>query len=575
MLLLFVSALIIYILRISQYHVGQRNTPTASETFGKYAFTARTVSVMVSYLLSAFLFGEIYIWTQPEGKKLGYTDQGKNYERLRLNERPMFVRFMFVVLALVQSGAHLWCDYDKIEFPAIASKTEQEAAAATPAARPHQVLIQKLSTLAQNAAIWSGAVSLVGALVYISGIRYLIWPSYYSWARNVLMISLSKSRPLPATLPPFAPLVGMFFVEGAVLLFMWQVINTTFDLYMSLPPLKNGIPITEDSKDKNGSLLKGLKAKKDTIKALAMWELALITESFPDRRKTLYLETTRKNGATLQQVVDICLSEVKLLSLRLKLGLNPQYRQDTEAVKSKQVYAAASLVPQIAQPIKDASIKVSGLPLTTTSEKLGDAASHFARSISSPQNGIKTREYVAKGTAEVSQQLQKGVEEIGVRSSGLWSTFMASPLGYPFRQSLRRTANMVVGGAPYSRLSTLCHAVLALTNLTTHSLLEDEFGRMQEQIADVIRAFTEALQLLDQYMASLNVHWTDFETLARPEAERKKVAEAEQVREALRAGLEKILGRFSEYLSGMHMSRQEINDAKKVASNGPEMAIVR
>ncbi|KAL5402429.1 hypothetical protein PMIN06_001979 [Paraphaeosphaeria minitans] len=573
-LLLFISALIIYILRIAQYHIGQRNTESGSGTFAKYAFTASTVMVFVSYLLSAFLFVEIYIWTQPESKKLRYTDQGKNYERLRLNERPMFLRFMFVVLALVQSGAHLWRDYDKVEFPAIALKTEQEAAATPPAARPHQVLIQKLSPLAQNAAIWSGAVSLVGALVYISGIRYAIWPSYYSWARNVLMISLSKSRPLPATLPPFAPLIGMFFVEGALIFFMWQVINTTFDLYMSQPPLKTGKPITNDSKDPNGSLLKGLKARKDTIKAVALWELALITDSFPDRRKTLYLENTRKNGATLKQVVDICLSEVRLLSERLKLGLNPQYRPKSEAEKSDQA-RSVSLVPQIAPTLKDAPIKASGLPPTTTREKLGDVAGDFAKSLSSPQNGVKTREYLMKGTTELSQHLQKGVEEVEARSSGFWSNLMASPFGYPFRQSLRRTANVVVAGAPYSRLSILCNAVVALTNLTVSSILEDEYGRMQDEVAQIIRVFTDALKLLDQYMASLNVHWTDFETLARPEAERKKVAEAEQVREALRAGLEKILRSFGEYLAGLKMSRLEITEAKKVASNGPEMAVIR
>lgn len=573
-LLLFVSALIIYILRIAQYHVGQRNTLDGKDTFAKYAFTARTVMIVVSYTLSAFLFGEIYIWTQPESRKLGYTDQGKNYERLRLNERPMFLRYMFVVLALVQSGAHLWCDYDKIDFPAIAHKTEQDATTTAPAARPHQVLTQKLSPLAQTAAIWSGAVSLVGALVYIAGFRYVMWPSYYSWARNVLMISLSKSRPFPATLPPFAPLVGMFFAEGTLNLFMWQVINTTFDLYMSQPPLKNGKPITNDSKDPNGSLLKGLKAKKDTIKALALWELALITDSFPERRKTLYGEINRKNGATLKQVVDICLSEVRLLIARLNLGLDPHHSPKGEFEKSNQVQSV-SLVPQIAPALEDASIKGPGLSPATTREKLGDVASDFAKSLSSPQNGVKTREYLMKGTAELSQHLQKGVEEVEARSSGLWYNLLASPLGYPFRHSLRRTANVIVAGAPYSQLSILCNAVVALTNLTVSSILEDEYGRMQDEVAQIIRVFSDALKLLDAYMARLDVHWTDFETLAKPEAERKKVAEAEQVREALRAGLEKILRSFGEYLTALKMSRLEIMEAKKVASNRPEMAVVR
>ncbi|KAJ4357646.1 uncharacterized protein N0V89_002222 [Didymosphaeria variabile] len=570
-LLLFVSAMIIFIGRIAQYHVGERNTEAGWDTFKKYAFTGRTIMTVASYVLSAFLFGEIYIWTQPESKKLGYTDQGKNYERLRLNERPMFLRYMFVVLALVQSGVHLWCDYDKIVFHATKVKAEQDAAATSLAPNPRQVLIQKLSSLAQTAAIGSGAVSLVGALIYIFGFRYVIWPSYYAWARNVLMISLSKSRPLPNTLPPFAPLIGMFLAEGALLLFMWQFINTTFDLFMSQPPLKNDKPITNDSKDPNGSLLKGLKAKKDTIKAVALWELALITEYFPERRKTVYGELSRKNGTTLKQVVDICLSEVSLLITRLNVGLDPHYRPHDEAEKNKQLQTV-SLVPQIAPGLYDAPVKAPGLPPTTTREKLVDVAGDFAKSLSSPQNGVKTREYLKKSTAEVQQHLQKSVNEVEARSSGLYSQFMASPFGYPFRHSLRRTTNVVVAGAPYSRLSILCNAITALTNLTVSSILEDEYGRMQDEVPQIIRVFTVALNKLDEYIAKLNVHWTDFDALAKPEAERKKVAEAEQVRETLRAGLEKILRSFGEYLTGLKMSRLEITEAKKVASNGPEMA---
>ncbi|KAF1964937.1 hypothetical protein BU23DRAFT_561473 [Bimuria novae-zelandiae CBS 107.79] len=576
-LLLFVSALIVYILRIAQYHVGTRNTTRGVDTFGKYAPTARTVATIGCYALSAAFYGEVYIWTQPESKKLGYTDQGKNYERLRLNERPMYLRYMFFVLALAQSGGHLWFDYDRIDFPALKVKTDQDAATATPPSKPRQVLLQKLSPIARTASILSIVVTIIGTSIYFIpsfGLRHRIWPLYYSFARNVLMISLSKTRPNPNTLVPFAPLMGWFIVEGTLLLFLWQFINTTFDLNMSQEPLKNGNPITSDSKDPNGSLLKGLKSKKENIKAVALWELALITDSFPERRKTLYVELNRKNGATHKQVVDVCLSEVKLLIERLKKGLDPDFRAKEDTAENKQLQTV-SLVPQIAPPLKNAAIKGPGLRPTTTREKLGDVAGDFAKSLSSPQNGVQTREYLKKGTAEVSQHLQKGVEEVEARSSGLYTQFMASPLGYPFRNSLHRTANVVVAGAPYSRISLLCNAITILTNLTLCSLLEDEYGRMQDEVAQIVRVFTEALKKLDEYVAQLTVPWSDFETLAKPEAERKKVAEVEEVRECLRAGLEKILRQFGEYLSGLGMERAEIMEAKKMAANGPEMALVR
>ena len=535
---------------------------------------------IVCYAMSAGFYGEIYIWTQPESKKLGYTDQGKNYERLRLNERPMYLRFMFFVLALAQSGVHLWFDYDKINFSTTSNDTEEASAkefsflSFTDLKARWQNIPKRLFMMAKDAAIMSSTVTLIGTAVYMFGLRYQLWPWYYSFARNVLMISLSKSRPNPNTLPPFFPLLSMFVSEGILLLVMWKVINKTFDANMSLPPLKNGNPITNDSKDPNGSLLKGLKGKKDTIKDVALWELALITESFPARRKTIFSEINRKNATTLKQIVDVCLSEVRLLVTRLNIGLDPHYRPKEEGDLGSQSQAV-SLVPQIAPPLRIAAIEGPGLPATTAREKFGDVAGDFAKSLSSPQNGVKTREYVKKGTAEVTQHLKNVGEEVEARSSGLYSQFIASPLGFPFRHSLRRTANVVVTGAPYSRLSMLCHAINILTNLTIHSLLEDEYGRMQDEVPQIVRVFTEALQRLDEYVAKLTIHWSDFDTLNKSEKERKKIKEVEQVRECLRAGLEKIMRQFGEYLTGLKMSRLEIQEAKKMAGNGPQMAEVR
>ncbi|KAJ4294536.1 hypothetical protein N0V90_008227 [Kalmusia sp. IMI 367209] len=571
-LLLFISALIIYTLRIAQYHVGERNRETPLEAFQKYAFTSSTIMTVVCYMLSAFLYGEIYMKSQPEEKKLSYTDQGKNYERIRLNERPMFLRMMFLTLGLVQSTAHLWFDYDRIDFPALKPKNEHDTVTTDPALSPRQALMQKLTSMAKAAGTLASSVSFVGAVVYIAGFRYVVWPWYYWAARS--FVSLSKTRPLPVTLPPFLPLVGMFFVEAAFLLFLWKFINSAFNLYMAQPPLKNGNPITNDSKDANGSLLNGLKAKKETVKAVALWELAMITDSIPERRKTIYGELNRKKGATLKQVVDICLAEVNLLINRINVGLDPHYHPKQEVEKNTQLQTV-SLVPQIAPPLKDAPIKGAGLSSTTAREKLGDLTADFAKSLSSPQNGQKTRDYLKKGVAEGSQHLRKAAEEAEARSSGFVSQFMASPLGYPFRRSLRRTASIVVTGAPYSRFSILCNAITALTNLTVFSFREDEFGRLQEEVPRIIRVFTEALKKVDEYVAKLEVHWSDFDTLARPADQRKKISEVEEVRECLRSGLEKVIRTFGEYLRGMGMTSVEIQDAKKVAAKGPEMALVR
>jgi nucleoporin NDC1 len=85
--------------------------------------------------------------------------------------------------------------------------------------------------------------------------------------------------------------------------------------------------------------------------------------------------------------------------------------------------------------------------------------------------------------------------------------------------------------------------------------------------------FTVALKKIDEYMETAPIHWSDKETSNKPEAERRKVPEVDEVRECLRQSLEKILGSFNEYLGGMGLSRLEIMEAKKVVGvkKAPEM----
>jgi nucleoporin NDC1 len=57
-----------------------------------------------------------------------------------------------------------------------------------------------------------------------------------------------------------------FLVEGTLLVALWQFVNTAFDLYIAQEPLKSNQPITSESKDPNGTLLNGLKSKKEAVK---------------------------------------------------------------------------------------------------------------------------------------------------------------------------------------------------------------------------------------------------------------------------------------------------------------------
>lgn len=571
-LLLFLPALIIYVLRVAQWHVGQRHTQTPAETFHKYILRRSTILTLVFYAFSAWLYSEVYIWSRPGKDKLALTEYGRAHDRLKLNERPLYLRYLFFVLAIAQSGVHLWRDYDKIEVPAMKPKKEREDSTAPVTTRrapkPRHVLTAQFVKMATRSSILAGTVAVSGLTLYFLGLRYVIWDYYYSFSKY--FVSLSKTSK-PTGLAPFLPLCFMFAVQGAFLTLLWEFVNKAFDLYIAQEPLKNDKPITSDSTDPNGTLLNGLRSKKDAVKAIAFWELALITDAFPDRRKTIYSEMDRKKAPTFQQVTDVCLAELKLLIQRINIGLDPTYNPDATAGQ-QQSAPPVNLVPQISQPLKEDK-QIAALPPqpNTKWEHIEAAATGIAKSHSAPGNSQQAygREVINKGV----KKAQEGAQEAESFITVYYNKLVSSPLGKPFCQSLKRTASIVVLGAPYSRISLICNAVTALANLAVISLSQDSLGQFHQGVPEIVRVFTTAISKIDEYMTKVEIHWSDHRTLRKPEAERRKVPEVEEVRECLREGLEKILGSFNEYLGGMGLSKVEILEARKVAGarKGPEM----
>lgn len=577
--LIFISALLIYVLRISQWHIGQRNTQSPLDTFQYHILSKKTIGTIGIYALSAWFYSEVYIWGRAGRVRLEFTDPGLPHERIRLNERPIYFRFLFVALAVVQGAMHLYFDYDQVEIPVVKGQGEKKD--------PRAELLKSMTSLLSTAGKVSAATFLAGSTVYFLGLRHFIWYRYYNFASH--FISLAKTSK-PTGLPPFVNLVTMFAFQATFLVLLWNFVNTTFNLYMAQEPLKKDRPITADSKDPNGSLLIGLKSKKHDSKVYpagilneveselnypqytAFWELALITERFPDRRKTIYGELERKKAPTHKQITDICLAELRAIVERINTATDPDYNPNEDGKKKSP--QPIELVPQIAQPLNDKSVTGPGEAPVTRLQKLGNVTGEIARTRSSPQNAQNAiaAKYLRKGQDKVDE----GVKEAKTALDIYKERFARSPVGWFLRSSLRRTASVVVNGSPYSKQHLILCAITTLTNLTVSSLKEDEYGQFQGMVPEIIRAFTQAIKTVEAYMKDLAIHWTDVETLAQPEADRKKVEEVDVVLTASKEGLAKILGAFNEYLEALGMNRTDIQDAKKcVARETPETVQVR
>jgi nucleoporin NDC1 len=192
---------------------------------------------------------------------------GRAHERLKLNERPLFLRLMFFFLAVVQTTVHLWDDYDAIRVPAMKPRKNNDDSTIAPlagtASRPRQILVTKLASIFATSGTLAAFSLVFGTILYFVGPRHFIWDNYYAFSRT--FISLSKTSK-PTGVAPFLPLVWGFLIEGTLLVTLWQFVNKAFDLYIAQEPLKNDKPITDESKDPNGTLLNGLKSKKEATK---------------------------------------------------------------------------------------------------------------------------------------------------------------------------------------------------------------------------------------------------------------------------------------------------------------------
>lgn len=76
-LALFISVLSIFSLRVAQMHIGEMKTDSSWNTFVQNIFhPLYAIQTLGWYLLSAFVFMEVYIWSSSEKANLHWVVQG-------------------------------------------------------------------------------------------------------------------------------------------------------------------------------------------------------------------------------------------------------------------------------------------------------------------------------------------------------------------------------------------------------------------------------------------------------------------------------------------------------------------
>ncbi|SMR61022.1 unnamed protein product [Zymoseptoria tritici ST99CH_1E4] len=603
-LLLFAPCLAVFIVRVANMHVAT-TSGGLTQVLRKPGTTLHTVGW---YVWSAWFYGEIFIWTRGSSGsiELGWVDPGRSgYERPRMNENPIFLRCLFVLMGLGQASLHLSRDYDAIDLSeehglsrrrnALLSYLGVQDQTLDKLPRSARVLVENSGLIADRAfkLVFCGTV-MAHSPFYFIVVRRMAWRWTYAIGRTIF-------RELPPTSPPtglvnLVRLAWQAFYSSLLLVAIWEVSNTIFDITVPQPPTKKGEPLTSEIKDArgavvhrsadpNGSLLNGLKAKREIPKAFAFWELSLISKDFEARRRSIYTDVDRRDGSTWTQICQVCLSEIRAIKERITEANRPAL---SSAQQKEQELRRQQHEHLIGQEVEEQQIvglrKIADRPVVNDAAVFARgsngspfAVSNLARSIGQSPGSDAALPVARKALQwSADRALSRADQErlakfgtgdgfIAQQSQGYILQFLRSPPGEPFRKTFdRQVAGVILGSGPATNKRNIIYASEALTQLVMCSLVEDSYGSVAKDVPEIVRTLTEVIDAIEKYVGhEAKAHWTDVNL--REEARWQVATEAAEVLQVLRSGLERIVLAFGEYAGSIGLSKKEVREAREAA----------
>jgi nucleoporin NDC1 len=525
------------------------------------------------------------MWSSKPEDSLGMIDLGRTYERARLNENPIFLRCLFVLLGLIQATRHLAVDYDQIAIPtwiddAASQKPEQASSGSNASAS----LLSKLPPTLQLLAGRSTGIAHRALKLTVVGILFVTLPVYFLvLRRTVWSWTYMVGRAFYGQLPPSAPPTGLLnfgrlawqaFFGAFLLALLWEFSNATFAVYVAQPPLKKGQPLTNEikdvrgvllhrSKDPNGSLITGLKSKREVPRTFAFWELYIICTQFEVRRKTIFIEVDRSGGSTWRQVCDQCLAEISKISQRIN-SVDDYGRRIVSAPKPQELAGDANAASIGLPKIANHGIQDRPDMFLKPKKDLAQAVGTFAKSIGQSPTSHNPVASIQRSAEQIlpKEQRQRIVQDQFAQANSYAVKFLQMPVGEAFRQTFAYRASAVTFGTPHSNRVTVIYAVRALTKLAVCSLTEAQYGGVSKDIPVIIRTLTAAIRSMERFTRTLKPDWTDVLFSERD----REVADIRQVLEVIKAGLEEIVLAFGEYAGELGLSKMEVREARDAST---------
>ncbi|KAH6896941.1 nucleoporin protein Ndc1-Nup [Thelonectria olida] len=546
---IFTCGLAILLLRIANYHVGLRTTGSGFQTLSASLTTFRTYETGLWYLVSSLIFCHVFLWSAPGYANLSWVTYFSG-DRAKLNEAPLFLMSYLVSCAIFKTFQHYTNDVDRLVLGLSKSKGDASGGDSL------KVVLKELHHIGWCSVTAAASTFILAFPLYLTLLRPFAW----GWALVFLrpFYNLPKTNMLPPHWPFNLYVLFRCLEAGALLHFVWNAGNFAFSTFMVKEPLKNGNPLTSESKDPNGSILNGLKSKKLSIKSFAVWELAYIAQDFTARRQAIFEDIDRKDGPMWSQVYAICMELVKAVETRIDTyGKPPPKPPAAPAAQPKQ---------RVSAPLREDPIFNSRSTSRSMRGEVEKRLSQVARSPgSSPASKLSP---IAKKTFKEAKDrvLTKEQQEM-VSPEHLKSQFEqwilrlmeVDVLASLFQHDFRTQFAAAVLGTPYAEPTLLINAIHVLCELSVHSLAEDQFGNVHRDVPSIIRTLTSVINKLEVFRSSFPIHWTDIKG-------KRESPEVDEVLKALRTGLDQVVTKFEPYSNDLRLTLGDIRHAKEAAA---------
>lgn len=254
--------LFIVTLRIAQYHVGVRTSNSGFQSFLEHAVGIQTIEAIVTYAACALLFSWVYRWTASESADLKLVNYTMS-DRAKLNEKTIYFTANVVLFGVYQGLLHLFSDTDRLVLGT--AKADKSDSGVHSADAQWKRIWNRLPGILALSAHQSIAGLMLSFAIYIAFLRPTLWRVALMFLRP--WYNLPRTNLLPPSWPYTFSALFHSFVACSLFAFFVTSANVAFSMLLSKEPLKNKKPLSSDAKkDPNGSLLNGLKSKKDSIK---------------------------------------------------------------------------------------------------------------------------------------------------------------------------------------------------------------------------------------------------------------------------------------------------------------------